>query len=122
MTTKPQAPTGLSDGGSRLWATVVGAYDLRVDEQRVLEDACREADLIDAMVAGMEGKALVVEGSKGQPVVNPLVSELRQHRSTLATLMRQLKLPEDGDSEAEAGRRSASARSAANARWSRRGA
>lgn len=120
--TKPKPPAGLADGGTKLWAAVIDTYDLRIDEQRVLEDACREADLIDMMVTGMRGKSLVVDGSKGQPVVNPLVSELRQHRATLAALMRQLKLPEDGDAERDAGARSSAARAAANARWSRRGA
>jgi hypothetical protein len=52
-------------------------------------------------------------------VINPLISELRQHRSTLASLLRQLKLPDESVS-AEA--RSTAARAAANARWSRRGA
>jgi hypothetical protein len=61
-----------------------------------------------------------VRGSQGQDVINPLISELRQHRSTLAALLRQLKLPDDSASAAEA--RSTSARAAANARWSRRGA
>ncbi len=120
--TKLVAPKSLSVGGRSLWAGVVEKYDLRVDELRVLEDACHEVDLIDLMVAGMKGKPLVVDGSKGTPVVNPLLPELRQHRNILKSLMQSLKLPEDGDAEGAAAERSTKARAAANARWATRGA
>jgi hypothetical protein len=70
----------------------------------------------------MKGKSLLSVGSQGQPVINPMVPELRQHRATLASLMRQLKLPEDGDEEKAAGDRSSAARAAAQSRWARRGA
>jgi len=118
MADKP-APTGISAAGEALWRAIEDTYELRADELRVLEDACREADLIDTLNIEASVADLVVRGSQGQPVINPLISELRQHRSTLAALLRQLKLPEEGDT-AEA--RSTSARAAANARWSRRGA
>lgn len=102
-----------------LWRAITAKYELRADELRVLEDACRESDLIDALAEEAAGAATVVKGSQGQPVINPLISEVRQHRSTLAALLRQLKLPDEADtSEA----RSTAARSAANARWSKRGA
>lgn len=119
---KPSAPETLQQGGRALWVAVTEKYELRRDELRVLEDACHEADLVDTMAAALAGGDLMITGSQGQQVVNPLVSELRQHRNTLAGLMRQLKLPEDGDAEREAGERSTKARAAANARWSRRGA
>ena len=109
-------PEMLGRAGAQLWVDVTSTYTLRVDEKRVLEDACREADLVDTLETASRTADLVVKGSQGQPVINPLISELRQHRSTLASLFRQLKLP-DGDS-GEA--RSAAARSAANARWGKR--
>jgi hypothetical protein len=112
-------PSGLGESGRRLWSEISGKYGLRADEARVLEDAAREADLIATLDAGMAGQSLLVRGSQGQDVINPLISELRQHRATLAALLRQLKLP---DEAADAAARSNSARAAANARWSRRGA
>ena len=118
----PKAPAGFRAAGKKLWSGISGAYELRPDELRILEDACREADLIDSMVKWLEDDDIMTIGSTGQPVVNPLVSEVRQHRTVLSSLMRQLKLPDDGNVEKEAGERSASARTAANARWSRRGA
>ena len=118
---KPKAPEGLKASGTALWGSITGKYDLRVDELRILEDACREADLIDLLSVSLEESTPITKGSQGQPVVNPLVPEIRQHRSTLSTLLGKLKLPDDETSDS-AGRVSAQARSAANARWSRRGA
>ena len=116
-----KAPSGLNAAGKKLWADIADSYELRSDEQRVLEDAAREADLIALMERDRSkpGFRLLVKGSMGQDVINPLISELRQHRATLAALLRQLKLP---DEDASAQPRSTSARAAADARWSRRGA
>lgn len=120
MSTTQPLPDDLERAGAKLWTAVTSQYRLRADELRVLEDASREADLIAVLDKGMTGAKLLVRGSQGQDVINPLISELRQHRATLAGLLRQLKLPDD--SEAAAGARSSSARAAANARWSHRGA
>lgn len=120
-------PADLAMAGLGLWNGVAGSYKLRVDELSVLEQAAFEADLIaDLRVALVGSRDRLVRGSQGQLVIHPIISELRQHRATLAALLRQLKLPDlDGDApttaEAEAGARSSQARAAANARWSRRG-
>ena len=111
------APEGLQDAGVAFWDEVTATYDLRPDELRVLEAACFEVDLIARLHAAAVGAELVVKGSQGQPVANPLVQELRQHRATLRSLVAQLKLPDEGSS----GSRSAQARDAANARWKRTG-
>ncbi|MBF6328744.1 hypothetical protein [Nocardia transvalensis] len=117
MATTP-APKGLDASGRKLWKDVTSAYKLRADELRVLESACRETDLLARLEEQMPAEELIVTGSQGQPVINPLVPELRQHRTTLAALLRQLKLPDANDtSEA----RSTQARAAANARWATRG-
>lgn len=116
------APKGLAASGKKLWNGIAGPgkYTLRADELQVLEDACYEADLISVLRVGMVGEPLKVRGSQGQDVINPIIAELRQHRATLATLLRSLKLP-DLEGEASSAR-STSARAAANARWARRGA
>ncbi|MBM7280354.1 hypothetical protein JTZ10_21655 [Gordonia rubripertincta] len=115
-TKKPSAPVGLSVAGSAMWTEIVNNWDLRSDELRVLKDACFEADLIDSMQASI-GEQMLTEGSQGQKVASPLLSELRMHRSTLSSLLKQLKLPDAADTP-EA--RSTQARSAANARWHKR--
>ena len=48
----------------------------------------------------------------GQLVAHPLVAELRQHRATMAALLRGMKLPEEGDAGA-----SNQQREAAQSRW-----
>lgn len=117
----PPTPRNLGEAGAELWRQIAtdGNYELRPDELRVLEDACREADLIDAIEAQLSADiaagCFTVKGSMGQPVVNPLISEQRQHRSTLAGLLGKLKLP-DEDSDVSAPR-STQARSAAQSRW-----
>lgn len=116
---KEKAPAGLEAKGKVLWSGITKKYDLRIDELRLLEDACFEADLIEKLKADLEGDDFLIEGSMGQQVANPLVQEVRQHRTVLARLLGQLKLPDDvsaasGDAS---GDRSASARDAAYARW-----
>lgn len=105
-----------------MWREIVAKYDLRQDELRILEDACSEADLIDDLAAEAKDAPKIVRGSQGQDVINPLISELRQHRSTLAQLLSKLKLPDDPGEGAGAqteSTRSTSARKAAQSRWSK---
>lgn len=119
----PKCPSGLGVPGKSLWQSLAGdgKWEFRPDELRILADACGEADLIGTLEAGLAGQPLLVRGSQGQDVIHPIISELRQHRSTLKSLLGALKLPDEGE-EVSAGQRSSAARAAANARWSRRGA
>lgn len=120
----PVPPEGLGGPALSLWRQIVNVYDLRPDELRVLEDACGEAMLVDRLKRALDepGTQLIVRGSMGQQVASPLLTEIRQHRGTLAQLLGRLNLPDDatgevsGDSPAE---RSVKARAAANARWRR---
>ena len=88
--------------GGVLWEAVVGgdppSYALRPDELVILEEACRAVDLSDrlaAAVEGLEGDALMVEGSKNQDVVNPLLAELRQTRALVGSMLARLHLPDE---------------------------
>lgn len=114
-----KTPAHMGTSGRKLWRDVTGTYDLRPDELRILEDACREMDVIDYLEEQRrdDGFRLMVRGSQGQEVIHPVFSELRQHRSALRQLLGQLKLPDEAGEET----RSTQARDAANARW-RRGA
>lgn len=108
-----EMPVGLSGSGERFWNEVTSSYKLRMDEKRVLEDACRSMCLIDRLEENVASAGLYTTGSMGQEVINPLFTELRQQRAGLARLLAQLKLPDlaaDGsaapssDGGAEAGR------------------
>ena len=124
-TRAPKAPAGLTTKGRKLWNDVVKTYELRVDELRVLEEACRESDLVDELDAELAHRlknnlGLTTSGSTGQTVMHPLVGEIRAHRATLSRLLKDVGLPDDDAGDA-AGKRSAQARAAVNERW-RRGA
>jgi len=131
-TARRAAPRSLDAAGKKLWQDITAEYELRPDEYRVLEDACKQADLVDFISDAQRKEPLLIEGSQGQMVLNPLVSELRQHRTTLSNLLTKLKLPDlssggedtgGGDAPKPAANdRATKARDAANARWSRRGA
>lgn len=115
-TPKYPFPRDLERAGRKLWGDIArgGRYVLRADELRLLEDACREADLIDDLRVALKGQPRIVRGSMGQDAINPLISELRQHRSTLKSLLGSLSLPDDPSPLTP---RSVAARRAANARW-----
>jgi len=103
----------LGSAGTKLWRSIASAYELRADEVRVLEDACRIADAITRLEHGMEGQPLVAKGSRGQPVLNPLLAEQLSHPVALAAALRQLKLPDvDGVKPNQQ-------RAAAQTRWAR---
>lgn len=111
---KVSAPRGLEAKGKRIWKEVTKNYELRTDELDILEDICRESDLIDRLEKDLEGADLMVRGSQGQDVANPLVSEVRQHRATKKSLWASLKLPDEGNVTSIAGNQQ---RDAANERW-----
>lgn len=119
-------PDGLGVEAQMLWDDVTALYSLRPDELRLLGDCCREVDLIErlqtAMKPGGKSSALTTRGSMGQTVANPLITEIRQHRATLAALMKQLKLTDLAGGESAKGEAdtTTSARNAAIARWGRR--
>lgn len=117
MSKSVDVPASLGVAGAALYKGIAAKWELRPDELRVLMDACSEADLVDDLAAAMEDQPKLVTGSQGQLVINPLISEQRQHRMALASLLKQLRLPDEADT-AEA--RSTAARNAANARWGKR--
>jgi hypothetical protein len=88
-------PAHLGPRGRRLWRETVAAcavLPLDPGEEAILGEACRVADEIERLVAGLAGEPLMVAGSKGQPVPNPMFAEVRAHRATLAALIRRLDL------------------------------
>ena len=115
-------PSGIGKHGGKFWEEIAGSFNLRPDELRILEDACREVDLIERIAEELETADLLTMGSMGQLVTSPLVTEIRQHRALLARLLGQLKLPDESGQSRGAADRSTSARAAAVARWGKRGA
>ena len=117
MTSKPTMPKGLGPQGKALWLDVVGRYELRVDEWRLLEDACRERDIIEALTGVLGQDGYTTSGSMGQTVVHPAVQEVRQHRAIFVTLARRLGLPDENPVP-----KTNQNREAGQSRWASRGA
>jgi hypothetical protein len=113
-----KAPSGLLAGGRKLWREVAKDHQLRPDQYRILFEACCEADLIDRLQADLKDTPTTTRGSMGQEVAHPILSELRQHRGTLNTLIKGLAL-EDTDTSAVDARRATreGATALARARW-----
>lgn len=109
-----KAPANLNGSGLRLWRNMTKSYVFGPHELDLLEQACRTSELIESMqgaIDKLDGDYFTI-GHAGQPVITPLVAEIRQHRNVLARLLNSLKLPEE-----QAADRSTNARKAAAARW-----
>jgi hypothetical protein len=118
MSEPKRPPTGLSTRARKLWADTCEVYDLDEHEFPILEAACRELDLIARLEKELKGAPLMVRGSQGQDVANPLLGEVRMHRKAYIDFIGKLELPESDGVAAHDPRRAA-AQKAANARWSR---
>jgi hypothetical protein len=91
--TEREIPAGLQTNGRKLWLSVVDEYDLGVNEQLLLVQACRCVDTLDRLaVAGVDAE-LTVENVRGDLVANPLLIEARQQSIVLARLLAALRLP-----------------------------
>lgn len=119
MTLKP--PARLSASARALWLGVTERWELRPDELRILEDACREATLVDKIEESLKGAELVTDGSTGQMRAHPLLPEVRQHRVAMTSLLSRLALPDDEAEGRQDAARAEHARAAAIARWGRAG-
>ena len=115
----PKAPIGLGKSGKAQWSSIAGSYKLRADEFTILEGACWAADMIVMLrVAWIDaGSPTETKGSMGQQVIHPLIGEMRTQQAAQAALLQKLKLP-DADDVPVANQH----RSAANSKWSARGA
>jgi hypothetical protein len=56
----------------------VAGWDLTAVELLILENAAREADIIERLRVALEDAPLTVAGSMGQEAASPLVTEIRR--------------------------------------------
>lgn len=82
--------------GRTLWDSVTDQFELDPAELALLGQACLTLDELIRLEKAMKTADLLVEGSKGQPVSNPLLTQVREHRRLLDALCRSLALPVDG--------------------------
>jgi len=105
--------------GRRFWLATLKLFALTGPELEILAEAARTLDELDALRDAVAATGTTTEGSRGQPVVNPALSEMRQARAELRRLLEMLSLPdpEQDSGKAVTGARSARAAKAARTRW-----
>lgn len=111
---KIPAPEGLKDAGSAMWDAYVKAYEFRPDELQWLETACRATDRLEIMDYELRGLGYMSVGSTGQPIVNPLVAEIRATEAHRDNALKRLGIPDDVGAPVSNFNQH---RSAANSKW-----
>ena len=118
---RQRMPVGLASGGhgQRLWHDLTERIEFTDIELRYLENACFTLDRI-AKIRRAIGNTLIVKGSQGQQVANPLLRELRADERHFADLMARIDIPDQfaqEEQEQSQGERSAQMRAVVNSRW-----
>jgi hypothetical protein len=113
--TAPKPPPGLKSRGRALWRDVQADYRLNAAETATLGALARTLDEIAALEAELAVAPVIVSGSKGQPVPNKLLAEIRAHRALADKLQISLALPAPGEQTGQ--RRSGQQKAAAETRW-----
>jgi hypothetical protein len=97
MTANPQQrpPKGLLRAGRALWREVQSQYVLDPAEGAVLLQMCRLSDQLAQLQEEFSAENVTtVQGSRGQPVLNPILAEIRLTSLALAKLAAELDLPQ----------------------------
>lgn len=95
--TVPRAPNGLGRRGKAFWQQLhaeVGFFSCEPHRLLLIEDACREADLVERLQKAVDSNDLRVKGSQQQPVSAPELAEIRLHRKALVDILKALAIPE----------------------------
>lgn len=125
MAKRPQPPAALGAAGKALWRRVLALGEPEPGELELLRIACRAEDRVVELRRLIDEDGLMVAGSRGQRVLHPAMSELRQAEALSLSALRNFNWPDDEDRPDGRTRRgtfrSGSAQAAAQARW-RRGA
>jgi hypothetical protein len=116
---KPPSDLKSRGRGRCFWAATMKGFELTGPELEILAEAARTLDELDALREAVAVTGTTTEGSRGQPVVNPALSEMRQARAELRRLLGMLSLPDDAQDSGKAvtGARSARAAKASRTRW-----
>jgi hypothetical protein len=119
----PRTPAGLKARGRAFWRDCTREFEFSDAESALLEEVCRCLDRLDLLDSSIAEFGAMVDGSKGQQVVNPALTEARGQQAILHRLVAALKLP-DSDGEPIPTGRTIGAQAAAATRWTgtRRGA
>lgn len=111
----PPAPQILGPSGKSAWDKLTHKFEFHVGELEVLEQFCATKDRVAAMEAELAATGVMIKGSRGQQILNPLINQIAVQVTLMDRLVLSLALPADGEQVGK--RRSPQARQAANARW-----
>lgn len=95
MPANPQQrpPKGLARAGRAKWREATADYVYDPAESAVLLQFCRLTDHLEALEGELSTSSAVVKGSRGQPVISPILQEIRLQSLALAKLAAALDLP-----------------------------
>lgn len=98
-------PAGLGKAGRALWRDVLTPVTLENPmEVQALTEACRLADDLVRLREQLATSELVVQGSTGQPVENPLLGAVRLAVALQAKLLGSISIEVDASARSRAGR------------------
>jgi hypothetical protein len=113
--TAPSPPRDLGPRGRALWRKAVDEFTFNAVERELLRQLATTVDEIAALEKALTQQGPTVKGSRGQPVLNPIYSQLVSHRKLADQLSAALPLPVQD--EVVGRRRSAQAKQAVQTRW-----
>ena len=98
----PRAPAGLTAAARRLWAEVLGSYELEEHELGLLREMARTQTLLDQLDRVVRRDGPLTVDRFGETRTHPALVEARQLRIAYARLSAALRLPagEEGDQQA----------------------
>lgn len=106
----------LVDGMASAARSAGFTFEWDAHELLLIDQAAKVADQISALEALIASGGLVVAGSTGQDRLHPAVTELRQHRALLGSLLGRLKVPDwEDNGQVKSWRH----QKAAESRWAR---
>lgn len=107
-------PKVLQAAGRKFWRDITGTYELRDDELRTLESACRALDMVSLVTEKWvaAGRPLTSTGSMGQLVEHPNLASMDRAQKSFELYVKRLALPDP-----ETGAKPNQQRDAANSRW-----
>jgi P27 family predicted phage terminase small subunit len=118
---KPRAPAGLGGDGKALWKAILDdlspQWELDARELDFLERACRCADELRELEKAIDKDGITVEGSRGQTIAHPALSEARQLRLVQMRLLGSIELTDPKEGIRSATPAQARGRHAAKVRW-----
>ncbi len=89
---RPRPPLGLSSRSQRLWRELVEAFDFSTAEEVLLEELCRQHDILLAARAEVAEHGVVINDQRGSRKSNPAVRQTQHATALILRLANKLKL------------------------------